>query len=108
MSENPLEPTPDREARIAARAHRLWQEDGSPVGREQEFREQAEFLIGIEDNPDAALLPNPETEPNAPEVTGIEEAAIQENLGEFPDRFTDQGDRRETPMTREELREEEK
>ena len=107
MSDNPLNPTPERESRIAARAHHLWEADGSPAGREQDYRDQAEFLIGIEENADAALLPNPETEPNSPAVTGVEEAELEENLGEFPSRNTDQGDRRQTPMTKRELREEE-
>ena len=35
----------------------------------------------------------------------VEEAAIQENYGEFPGRLTDQGDRRQTPMTKDERRE---
>jgi hypothetical protein len=34
-----------------------------------------------------------------PGVT-IEEAEIQQNYGETPDRFTDQGDRQETPAPR--------
>jgi len=35
----------------------------------------------------------------------IEEASLQENLGEFPTRFTDQGDTMPTPETREIARE---
>jgi hypothetical protein len=30
----------------------------------------------------------------------VEDAAIQENLGEFPGRLTDQGDRQQTPLPR--------
>jgi hypothetical protein len=30
----------------------------------------------------------------------VEEAALMENLGEFPDRFTDQGERLTSPMTK--------
>ena len=39
-----------------------------------------------------------------PAGDGVDEAAIQENYGEFPDRFTDQGERQQTPMTRERQR----
>jgi hypothetical protein len=89
---SPLDMTPEREARIRERAYHLWEEDGRPEGRDAEFWERAKELIGMEENADAALLPNPMTEP-----THAEEAEIQENYGEFPNRFTDQGDRQQTP-----------
>ncbi len=66
--------------------------------------ERARELVGMEENPDAGLLPNPITQHEVLPGVTIEEAAIQDNLGEFPDRFTDQGDWRETPMTREQQR----
>ncbi len=97
MAKNPLADAPERQARIRARAKELWQADGRPAGREAEFLERARELIGMEDNADAALLPNPENDPHAARA-GIDEAEIQENYGEFPDRFTDQGDKRQTPM----------
>ena len=102
MSDNPLEMTPEREARIRARARHLWEADGRPKGREQEYWERARELIGMEDHAGAALEPNPMTR-NEPEpgVT-VEEAEIQENYGEFPGRMTDQGDWRPTPMTKDE------
>jgi hypothetical protein len=34
----------------------------------------------------------------------VDEASLQENLGEFPDRFTDQGDHQATPMIRDKMR----
>ena len=104
MAQNPLQDTPEREKRIRQRAHQLWDADGRPQGRDQEYRHQAEFLIGIEDNPGAGQLPNPvnQHEP-IPGVT-VEEAQIQQNYGEFPDRFADQGEWRQTPMTKDELR----
>lgn len=96
MSDNPLEQTPEREARIRARAQRLWEEYGRPAGRDQEIWERAEDLIGIEDHATAGQLPNPQSHPPLhPE--GVEETEIQENYGEFPERLTDQGDRRQTP-----------
>lgn len=95
MAENPLEPDPAREARIRARALHLWQQDGSPPGAEPDYIERARELTAIEEHPQAGLLPNPAA-PGAPPPP-VEEAALQENLGEFPTRFTDQGDRLPTP-----------
>lgn len=40
MSDNPLEPNPQREARIRRRAQLLWEADGRPRGREQEYLER--------------------------------------------------------------------
>lgn len=97
MAENPLEPDPTRERRIRERAYHLWEQEGRPHGRDREFWERARELIAIEDNPGAAQLPNPETHPEASRETGVEEAEIQENLGEFPDRFTDQGEVQQSP-----------
>jgi Protein of unknown function (DUF2934) len=104
MSKNPLEDTPERVARIRERAYHLWEADGRPHGRDVEYWERARELVGMEENPDAGLLPNPITQHEVLPGVTIEEAAIQDNLGEFPDRFTDQGDWRETPMTREQQR----
>jgi len=95
-SSNPLEMTPEREARIRERAYYLWEEDGRPEGRDAEFWERARELIGMEENADAALRPNPMTQA-APAEKPIEEAQVQENYGELPSRFTDQGDRQQTP-----------
>ena len=100
MADNPLEMTPEREQRIRECAYHLWEADGRPEGRDLEYWERARELIGIEENPGAGLLPNPETEPPINEVepgVTVEEAEIQENLGEFPTRMTDQGDREPTP-----------
>ncbi len=101
MADNPLS-DPDREARIRERAYHLWEADGRPEGREAEFWERARELVGMEANPGAGLLPNPMTHPNTltgrPE--GVEEAAIQENYGEFPDRMADQGEWQQTPEAR--------
>jgi hypothetical protein len=94
------------EKAIREHAERMWREEGSPVGRMDEYMERARELQEIIDNPTAGQLPNPmtahhgEIEPEQP----IEEAEIQENLGEFPGRTTDQGDRPQTPMTREKAR----
>jgi hypothetical protein len=106
MSDNPLEMTPEREHRIRERAYVLWEEDGRPEGRAVEFWERAAEQIAIEDHPGAGLLPNPMGESGEPGAEPVEEAAIQDNLGEFPDHTTDQGDHRHSPMTRKEERRE--
>jgi hypothetical protein len=81
MSDNPLDPSPEVQRAVESLAQTLWEQDGRPEDRIAEYRERAD-------------------EP-------VEEAAIQENLGEFPGaRGTDdQGDWRQMPMTREQLRE---
>lgn len=91
----------DLEQRIRERAYHLWEADGRPHGRDVEYWERARELIGMEDNPTAGQLPNPMTVPDRTGPTGepIEEAEIQENYGEFPDRFTDQGERELVPET---------
>jgi hypothetical protein len=105
MSDNPLEDTPERTAHIRSTAYRLWEENGQPNGRDEEFWERARELVGIENSAGAGLLPNPMTQNEPIPGVTVEEAAIQENYGEFPDRFTDQGDWRQTPITKDEFRE---
>ncbi|HVZ10280.1 hypothetical protein [Rhodopila sp.] len=75
---------------------RLWIEEGAPPGKLEEFIERARELQAIKDNPTAGQLPNP-MQGDRPV---IEEAALQDNLGEFPSRLTDQGDRPQTPSAR--------
>lgn len=97
MARNPLANDPAREQRVRERAYHLWEADGKPHGRDVEFWERARELIGMEESAGSGLLPNPQTTPDSPRQTGVEEAAIQENLGEFPDRFADQGEVQPTP-----------
>lgn len=42
-----------REQRIRERAYSLWEEDGRPDGREQEYWHRAERLIAAEADPSA-------------------------------------------------------
>jgi Protein of unknown function (DUF2934) len=105
MSDNPLEATPEREERIRIRAYHLWEADGRPEGRDAEFWARAEELVGMEESAGAALMPNPMTRDEPVPGVVVEEASIQENYGEIPTRLTDQGDWRQTPMTKEEVRE---
>jgi hypothetical protein len=96
VSDNPLDSDPERDARIHARAYALWEEEGRPHGRDMEFWERARELEAIEHNP-PGLLPNPLVVPPKPV---IEEAEIQQNLGEFPGGLTDQGESPQTPLPR--------
>ena len=102
MSDNPLEDDPARDARIKERAYHLWKADGEPHGRHDEYWERASELTRMEDAGRPGQLPNPTTQPGFdPTATEpVEEAFIQENLGEFPDRFADQGESQPTPKAR--------
>ena len=107
MSDNPLDPSPKHKARVAELAKELWRADGSPDGRMGEYRERADTLARMEGAGPTGLEPNPVNVNDPLPGVIIEEASIQENLGEFPAaaNMGDQGRWRETPMTAEELRE---
>jgi hypothetical protein len=97
MPETPVTPA------IQERAKKLWEDAGSPQGREDEYLERARELAALESNPGAALQPNPLADGVAtPAERGqpVEEASIQENYGEFPGPQSDQGDRQQTPEPR--------
>lgn len=101
---NPLAVDPDREERVRQRAYHLWEADGKPHGRDVEYWERARELIGMEDSAGSGLLPNPQNAPGSPRETGIEEAEIQQNLGEFPGRLADQGQVATTPAPKRKAR----
>jgi Protein of unknown function (DUF2934) len=94
------------EKRIRERAYRIWEEEGRPEGRSAEHWERARFLVGIEENRDAAKLPNPMVEDREkgyttpPSPIPVEPIEALENQGEFPDRFADQGEKSAGPMRR--------
>jgi hypothetical protein len=94
-----------QQAKIRARARRMWRADGSPKGQMAEYLERARELQAIEDNPGAGQLPNPmtlhhgEIQPEQP----VEEAELMENLGEFPGR-ADQGERQGSPLVKKKAR----
>ena len=108
MSDNPLEMTPERQGRIDARATQMWEADGSPAGGLDEYRERADELLRMEDAGNPGQLPNPMTQDEPMPGVTVEEASIQDNLGEFPGASgkADQGEFRNAPMTRDELRDE--
>ncbi len=95
--------------KIRVRAYHLWEADGRPDGGEQAYWEQARALIGMESGTAPGLRPNP-VPPGADRPVELEpedrpeEAFLQQNLGEFPDLFTDQGDRLETPESEAEVK----
>jgi hypothetical protein len=97
---NPLADNPHRDHRIREVAYQLWEADGGPHGRDVEYWERARELVGIEESAGAGQLPNPATHPDSPRETGIEEADIQDNLGEVPDRLADQGEVQPTPAAK--------
>jgi hypothetical protein len=88
----------EHDRNIRRRGKRMWREAGAPKGREDEYMERARELQAFVEHPASALLPNPMIAHPHPDDP-IEEAALMENLGEFPGR-TDQGDRITAPMTR--------
>jgi hypothetical protein len=98
--QNPLAPYDEATSqRIRERAYHLWEADGCPEGRAEDYWERAETLTRMEEAPHAGELPNPASQPGADpsRLDVVDEAALQENLGEFPDRFSDQGERQQTP-----------
>ena len=98
MSDNPLEDNPAREERIRERAYELWQADGGPHGNDLEYWERARELVGMEDSKQVAQVAVPDKSDLAVIIgQPVEEASIQENLGEFPDRLSDQGEHPSVP-----------
>ena len=100
MTDNPLDDSDGtRNARIEKRAYHLWEADGRPHGQHDEFWERASELVRMEEAAGFGQLPNPATVPGADpsRAQPVEEAFIQDNLGEFPDRSSDQGERLQTP-----------
>lgn len=82
--------------RVMQRAKALWQEDGSPADRLEDYVERARELIAIEINGATATIPLAKAMRKlGPHGEPIEEAEIAiGNQGEFPT-LTDQG---EEPM----------
>ena len=78
------------EARVRARADRLWREAGEPPSGVDAYLDEARELIALEEVPPPTVDPEEAAEPV------IEEASIQGNLGEFPT-LTDQGEEQVFP-----------
>ncbi len=96
-SDNPLDLSPEHEQRIRDRAYFLRLQEGQPQGQDNSYWERARELdalhmpVGLEPNP---MIAHPD---GPPAIDIVDEAALQENLGEFPDRVADQGERRLRP-----------
>jgi hypothetical protein len=80
-----------RAERIRRRAYHLWEEDGRPDGRADEYWDKAAELVAIEENHEFALQPVPDPDDIGPEGEPIEPIEAVENAGEFPT-MTDQGE----------------
>lgn len=94
-NDNPLD-DPKRDAAIRREAKLLWEADGKPAGGPEAYLEKAEDLISIKGVP----LGTPVGDLPPPELADvqIEDSHLQENLGEFPEHNTDQGDKRHFPV----------
>jgi hypothetical protein len=101
IDSNPLDPSEADLSRIRERAYFLWEAEGRPEGRADDYWERARELDAMQFNA-PAMQPNPLSQGpwRDPGAAPVEEAALQENLGEFPGRFTDQGEVMTTPATR--------
>jgi hypothetical protein len=82
-----------QEQQLKARAKALWQADGSPPGKMDDYIERAKELFANELNGEVARipvkeLPDPNSEPYGQPVEPLE--AVK-NQGEFPT-LTDQGE----------------
>ena len=98
MSNNPLEDDPARDQRIRERAYALWEADGSPHGSDLEYWERARELVGMSESGETGQVAVPDpADPSVMAGQPVEEASIQQNLGEFPDRSSDQGERAQVP-----------
>ena len=100
MSDNPLEADEARDVRIRQRAYHLWQSDGQPHGSDLEYWERARELVALEDSVGGGQLPLPKEGRSSSHGMIVEEAFIQDNLGEFPDRLSDQGEHLSTPRAK--------
>jgi hypothetical protein len=79
------------EERIKQRAHRIWEEEGRPEGRDKEHWDMAAELVAIEDNYSATLQPV-QRDPEDPEVAATTaEPPEAANTGELPT-LTDAGE----------------
>ncbi len=104
MSENPLDPSPTFLQRVEHLMDELWRADDCPADARESYRERADELARMEAAGPTGLEPNPMTQNDPIPGVVVEEAFIQENLGEFPaGKLGDEGRWRQTPMTREEM-----
>jgi hypothetical protein len=99
QADTPFTPSDAHMERIRVRAYHLWESEGRPDGQSDAYWERARELDVLETNHPASRARR------TPDGVLIEEAALQENLGEFPSLFSDQGDTMPAPESREIARE---
>lgn len=88
----------DLEQRIRVRAHKIWEEEGRPEGRDEVHWHMARELIALEDNFEHTLKPAPPLGAEGRAGEPIEEEAANVT-GELPT-MTDQ-DEQQYPPSRE-------
>lgn len=74
----------ERQERIRKRARQLWEQEGRPTGREDDFVDRATELVAIEDNQNLTTQPLPDQDALGPAGEPIEPIEAVENAGEFP------------------------
>lgn len=89
------------EQRIRERAHRIWQEEGQPRGRDEAHWEMARELVAQEDGQRLATEPNPAAQgkQRATRDEPVEPLQAVETLGDLPG-LTDQGEEANYPKPR--------
>ncbi|MBV1835011.1 MULTISPECIES: hypothetical protein [Novacetimonas] len=96
--DNPLQDTPQKEARILAKAKELWTADGKPGCGPEAYKEAASELIGMESNPDAGQIPVESPVPLDANGQPIEQAWLEENLGNEGGSMNELDDKQEVPF----------
>jgi hypothetical protein len=89
----------DFEARVHARAHRLWLQHGRPPGGAEAYYDEARELFAIEDNPTQARKPRPHEDAVGPSGEPVESILPVENEADVPT-LTDQGEESTHPHMR--------
>lgn len=96
--ENPLEASPERDARILAKAKEMWEADGKPAAGPEAYKEAASDLIGMELNADAGQIPVDSAVPLDANGQPIEQAWLEDNLGNAGGSMNELDTRQETPF----------
>lgn len=90
---------PELVGRIRERARALWERDGCPEARQDEYLERARELEAIAEHPTFGLMPNPATQADRRPSTEepVEPIEAAENQADIPGALTDQGERLPEP-----------
>ncbi|MCE2563687.1 hypothetical protein [Komagataeibacter sp. FNDCF1] len=96
--DNPLETSAKTQARITTKAKEMWVADGKPGCGPEAYTEAASELIGMESNPDAGQIPVESPVPLDENGQPVEQAWVEENLGNSGGSQDELDDRREVPF----------